>query len=112
MKFIINKQECRLKNITYHTDHDLHATYKGYNIEVAEQETGGFNSIVLDPKGKKIIDNHMEYLYLHEAVKDIMITICSKISRECAKRVCSRNYIGYLHCPYEYSSCIKCHNYK
>ncbi len=28
------------------------------------------------------------------------------------KRVCCRHYIGYLHCPYEYSSCNKCLNFK
>jgi len=87
MKFIINKTERRLKNITYQTDHDLYATYKGYDIQVAEQETGGFYATVKDPKGKKIIDNHVGGLYLNEAVKDVMITICFKISRESAKRL-------------------------
>jgi len=87
MKFIIDKTERRLKNITYQTDHDLYATYKGYDIQVAEQETGGFYATVKDPKGKKIIDNHVGGLYLNEAVKDVMITICFKISRESAKRL-------------------------
>lgn len=87
MKFIIDKTERRLKNITYQTDHNLYATYKGYDIQVAEQETGGFYATVKDPKGKKIIDNHVGGLYLNEAVKDVMITICFKISRESAKRL-------------------------
>ena len=25
---------------------------------------------------------------------------------------CSRHYIGFLHCPYEYNSCNKCTYYK
>lgn len=80
MTFIIDKCECRLKNITYKSDHDLYATYKGYDLQVAEQETGGFYATVKSPKGEKIIDNHVRGLYLPEAVKEVMKQICFKIS--------------------------------
>lgn len=85
MTFIIEKCERRLKNITYQSDHDLYATYKGYDLQVAEQETGGFYATVKDPKGKKIIDNHVRGLYLPEAVKEVMKQICFKISSNTSK---------------------------
>ncbi len=87
MTFIIDKCERRLKNITYQSDHDLYATYKGYALQVAEQETGGFYATVKDPKGKKIIDNHVRGLYLPEAVKEVMKQICFKISLNTRKPI-------------------------
>lgn len=43
-------------------------------------------ALIMQLEGKKIIDNHVGGLYLHEAVKDVMITICFKIARETSKR--------------------------
>lgn len=85
MNFTINGQERRLRNISYHTDHDLYATYKGYDLQVAEQETGGFYATVKDPKGNKVIDQHVRGLYLPEAVKEVMKDICFKISSKNAE---------------------------
>ena len=84
MNFIIGKKERRLTaaNISYYTDSDLYANYKGYSLKVSQQETGGFYAIVKNPKGKKIINNHINVLYMIEAVKSVMITICSMVDRD------------------------------
>lgn len=130
MTFIIDKCERRLKNIAYQSDHDLYATYKGYDLQVAEQETGGFYATVKDPKGKKIIDNHVRGLYLPEAVKEVMKQICFKISsnthnltneertEQCniphvSKSVCDHDYVyKILHDHTAADVCIKCGNIK
>ena len=64
IEVIIGGKKRILKNITYLTENDLEATYKGHLLIINAQETGGYYATVTHPDSCYIVDGYFtEYKY-------------------------------------------------
>ena len=68
----------RDKFIDYQTESDLHFTYKNHTVVIAEQETGGWYTSVIDKTGMYAVDGGFGGGYdEYETLEDV-IAMCIK----------------------------------
>jgi len=68
----------RAHNISFRTDHDLYCVYRGHNICISEQETGGFYVTAVDRTGNYTVQEYMGGEYCSRGIKTIIdcLTMC------------------------------------
>ena len=73
MQIVLYKEKLRrIVNVDYNTSSDLIASYKGFEIRLNEQETGGWYAKVIGPKGQFCVDGY----YPEIETKEDMLRRC------------------------------------